>query len=103
VWDCWTKYADDAYAVGDVIYPVEAGLFEKCVELDVEKNKFRGPFPLLDLSSLLYSKGIDPLTERESLLEQNPEGTQHNALYDTETSVQIFKKYILGGEEWKQD
>jgi hypothetical protein len=95
VWEAWLSYADNAYAVGDVIFPVEARLFQRCVLLDEPNNRYKAPFPLLDLSSLLYSKGLDPLTDRESLLEQKPEGIQHNALYDVEVMVGNYKRCIL--------
>lgn len=95
VWNCWKKYKENAYAVGDVIFPVESRLFQKCVELDVLNNKLEGPFPLLDLCSMLRTKHIDPLIDRANLIEEKPNGEKHNALYDVEATIRIFRKYVL--------
>lgn len=93
-WAFWMKYQDDAYAVADVEYPVECRLFEACVKLDFEERRWKAPFPFLDLSSMLYAKGLDPLTEREKLLDGFGNGKQHNALYDATLSAEIWKKYF---------
>ncbi len=96
VWELWDKYRENAYAVADVGYPVEMGLFSKAVKADPDDRKFKGPFPLLDISSILLTKGIDPLTDRKSLIKITSEDKQHNALFDVEMSIELWKKYILG-------
>lgn len=92
-WNFWMKYSDSAYVVADVPFPVEARLFESCVRKNVEDRKFKAPFPLMDLSSMLYVKGYDPLMERNKIIEETHSANlQHNALYDVELSIQIWKK-----------
>ena len=91
-WEFWLRYADTSYAVCDVGYPVEARLFRKCVELNPEANTFLAPFPLLDISSLLLAKGYDPLMSRAEFLGEQADSRQHNALYDAEVSVRVWKK-----------
>lgn len=93
-WSFWMKYASDAYAIADVCYPVECRLFSACVERDREKRCWQAPFPLLDLSSLFYARGVDPLTERRQLAKVS--GEEHNALTDVRMSIQIWKKYFRG-------
>lgn len=58
------------------------------------KRRYRAPFPLLDLSSMLYAIGIDPDMDRLMLLDEKPEGIRHNAMFDVDVSVLIWKKYL---------
>lgn len=94
VWAVWETYREEAYVVADVMYPVEARLFQRCVEQNADR-KLEAPFPLLDLSSMLWTKGIDPLAERERLAKIQNRNRKHNALYDVEVAIEIYKKYIL--------
>ncbi|OUP50171.1 hypothetical protein [Lachnoclostridium sp. An181] len=91
-WNIWMKYAEHAYAVADVCYPVECRLFQKCVELNRVERMFHAPYPLVDLSSLLLAKGIDPLKNRKELVHNIGEEQTHNAMYDVELMVMIWKK-----------
>lgn len=95
VWAAWMKYHDSAFAIADVTYPVEARLFRRCVEKDIAVRKLMGPFPFLDLSSLLYARGYEPLADRKNLSRYD-HGPQHNALFDVEMEVQIYRNIILG-------
>lgn len=90
------KKQGEVLCIGDVIYPVECRLFEKCVRLDQEARAFEGPYPLLDLSSMLYARGIDPLKDRLELA--GTDGlARHNALDDVRMSHAIWKKYVCPG------
>lgn len=93
-WQFWQKHADTAYAVADVISPVEARLFAACVQADPAARAFAAPFPLLDLSSMLYAKGIEPLADRLALASHTPDAPLHNALFDVELAISIYKQYI---------
>lgn len=93
VWAVWEHYRADAYAVADVIYPVEARLFSKCVMNDMERRMFAAPYPLIDLSSLLLAKGIDPNISRDELV-GSTDWVEHNAMSDVETSIKIYKKIM---------
>lgn len=97
VWNLWMKHRDNAYAIADVAYPVEMGLFRRCIMQDVSARCFLGPFPLLDLSSILYAKGYDPNVERQQLLDEDTLIKQHNALDDVRMSITIFKKLLSKG------
>ncbi|MGN1168292.1 MAG: hypothetical protein ACI4S2_17900 [Lachnospiraceae bacterium] len=96
-WRIWCDYKEEAYAIGDVISPVEARLFQRCVANDLEKRAMEAPFPFLDISSMLYVKGYNPVESCENLLQEFgedtiPEGTVHNALFDVEAMIKIYKK-----------
>ena len=93
-WDFWLKYREEAYAIADVAYPVECRFWQACVQLDEVTNAMLAPYPLLDLGSLLYSKGYDPLTDRDSLAEGFQRAELHNALYDARLAIEICKKRI---------
>lgn len=95
-WCFWLRYQEKAYAVCDVGYPVEARFFNACVELDVTEYAMKAPFPLLDISSLLYAKGYNPIINRGELIGEQHEDRIHNALYDVEVSIQIWKKLQTG-------
>ena len=92
-WKIWAKYHDSAYAVADVSYPVECTVFHRCILENAEERGPEGPFPLLDLSSILIAKGIDPLAERRQLVDMQ-EKKMHNALTDVKVSIEIWKKYM---------
>lgn len=91
MWSFWMKYQETAYAIADVSYPVEARLFAKCVEKEMETRKYQAPFPLLDLSTLLYWEGLDPVGNRTHYIAAKVE-TVHNALYDVKMSAAIWRK-----------
>ena len=99
VWQLWVKYHNSAYAIADVAYPVEMRIFQECVKKDPYRRVPLAPFPLLDLSSLLYAKGVDPNISRQTFIEKYPDillkGKQHNALYDVEMEIAIYKKLLL--------
>lgn len=96
VWKLWMQYQESAYAIGDVIFPVEVRLFSKCVEQNCKEREYMGPLPLIDMSSILLAKGIDPMTERKNLVSDIDQGYEHNALYDVETMIELWKKYMGG-------
>ena len=91
-WEKWIMYQKDAYAIGDVIYPVECRLFQKCVEINEAERSFLAPYPLLDLASVLYAQKIDPLSERTKLSGCMQNAMQHNALFDIEMMAEIWKR-----------
>lgn len=95
VWDLWIAYKDQVQAIADVVYPVEVRLFQKCVDMHPEERYFQGPYPLLDLSSLLYAKGYDPLVERKTLLKEPEIVKQHNALDDVRMTLEIYKELMI--------
>ena len=96
VWAFWMKYREEAYAAADVMYPVESRLFMKCVMNNESERKYLGPFPMLDLSSLLMAAGYDPLIDRAELLDEDEkqmmENKTHNALNDAEMTAAIWFK-----------
>lgn len=96
VWAFWMQYREEAYAVADVMYPVESRLLMKCVMKNEAERKYLGPFPMLDLSSMLMAAGYDPRVNRVELLDEDEKkvmmGRIHNALNDAEMTATIWYK-----------
>ena len=90
-WEFYVMHPD-CFVIADVPYPVECLLFRKCVAKDENNRKSLAPFPLMDLSSMLYAKGINPLEDRTKLLDRDE--NMHNALTDARVGLEIYKKYI---------
>lgn len=91
-WDFWLQYQETAYMICDVAYPVECRFLRACVALNQSEYMCKAPFPLIDLSSLLMAKGYDPLYERKHFASKYKEECVHNALYDVEVAIEVWKK-----------
>lgn len=94
-WLFWRAHAHNTYVITDVMYPVESRLFSQCVAFDMFNRNVQAPFPILDLSSMLYSIGINPLEERGKMIQSLDKSGKHNALYDARQTLAVWKKYIL--------
>lgn len=92
VWCYWEKYRNDAQCFIDVPFPVESRLLMKIVARDMAERAMLAPFPIIDLASLLYGKGYDPLVNRLSLISQHE--NQHNALSDVRIIREILEKIL---------
>ena len=93
-WAFWLHYREDCLCVADVPVPVEARLFAKCVAADPFVRTFQGPYPLMDLSTLLYSRGIDPDADRTNL--SGLPCKRHDALDDVRMTAAIWQKLVNG-------
>ncbi len=93
-WDFWMKHRETSVCIADVCYPVEARLFSRCVQMSPEEREFQGPFPLLDLSTLLLARGIPVDTSRKELTSLSL--VQHDALNDARITEDIWRKLMKG-------
>lgn len=71
--------------VADCPWPVEASFLSRCVSDDIEDRAFKGPYPLVDVSTLLYAAGMDPLASYAADLW--PAAVPHNPLHDAIVSA----------------
>lgn len=79
-WHTWRHWADQgAVLVADCPWPVEANFLSACVNLNHREREWQGPYPLLDLASMLLALGADPLVTTERLLDELP---VHHPLMD---------------------
>ncbi len=77
--------------IADVPYPVESRLFIKIVWSDPEDRMYKLPFPLMDLSSMLYARGYQPLCDRREITDCS-DLRLHNALDDVRMSIRVWEK-----------
>ena len=94
-WGFWIKHREGCLCIADVAYPVEMALFKKCVLKNEPERRFQGPYPLLDLSTALYVKGIDPLIDRRALV-SGEAFTRHNPLDDARLAAKCWRLVVNG-------
>lgn len=87
----WREYQSwksrGAILAADCSWPVEARFLAQCVGDDFEAREWNGPYPLVDISSVLFAKGIDPLGKFERKENELPE---HNPLADARQSARLL-------------
>lgn len=87
-WEMWLKYRDDSVVVTDATYPVKARLFSECVRNNLSERAALAPAVILDLGTLLYSRGINADADRNELSKTDLK--QHNALNDVRITAKIW-------------
>jgi len=93
-WAFYMRWRERCVVLADVPYPVEAGLLRRCVEKNLPEREWLGPFPLLDLASVLYAKGIDPDINRMEFC--GWQGRPHSPLDDAIASGKCFARVMQG-------
>jgi hypothetical protein len=84
--------------IAHVAWPVEARLL-----LDVYSGEhiWHGPYPLIDVASVLLALGHDPLTV-DGYLDAHgipkPEGSPHHPLYDARAAERCYRHLMAGGD-----
>lgn len=86
-WLFYLKYREACDIVADVPYPVESQLMRQCVE-EHSGSTFLGPYPLIDVASVFYAKGMDPQTDRIAFSGQ--QGQPHNPMTDAIASAKCL-------------
>ncbi len=87
-WKHWRHWKDQgAVLVADCPWPVEARFLMACIDDCPEDRAQHGPYPLLDVTSILYARGGDPLEKHERLPNELPE---HNPLCDARQSARLL-------------
>lgn len=87
----WTEEKSrGARLVADCGWPVEGRFLTACID-DDPSRKWDGPYPLLDLSAALFSRGVNPLEDRERLPSELP---KHDPLADCRQSARLFIEAI---------
>lgn len=91
-WQFYMKWRSTSLILADVPYPVEAQLLRSCVEEDLDGRMYEGPYPLLDVASILYAKGENPLLDRLTFSGWN--GRVHHPLDDAIASCLCVLKVM---------
>ena len=87
----WDKYEEwkkqGVVLVGEVCWPVEARFLLQCIEDQHAYRGWNGPYPLIDLASILLADGQDPI----QLFDRRPnELPVHDPLADARQSARIL-------------
>lgn len=93
-WVEWLRWAGQgAMLVADCAWPVEANFLSACVRLEPGGRAWTGPYPLLDLASIIWAKGGDPLELSERLADELP---AHHPLMDARQSARQLLDWLSG-------
>ncbi len=87
-WSFWKEKG--AIAVVDCGFPVETNFLDLVIGSD-EERKWKGPYPLIDLSTILFYKGLDPTKSFPRLDSELP---AHNPLADARQTGRLLINYL---------
>lgn len=97
--DTYRRWAEEGTPViAHVAWPVEARLFLDMLPGD---DIWIGPYPLVDVASVLLAKGHDPLSVDKYLAAHNipaPPGSPHHPLYDARAAERCLR-HLMTPEE----
>lgn len=85
LWMRWKKQG--AYLVADCPFPVESNFLKDCVRDDLIIRQWDAPYPLLDVASVMYKAGMNPMTFYNLEADEMP---KHNPLCDARQSARLF-------------
>lgn len=91
-WSDWLGWkANGAIMAADCAWPVEARFLCKCVDHDREARAFEGPYPFIDIGSVLLALGHNPLKEFDRNANELP---KHDPLADARQSARLLVEAI---------
>lgn len=68
-------------------FPVETNFLAACVHNDKQSNKWSGPYPFVEISSIMAAAGLDPMATYERVGDENP---KHHPLADSRQSARLL-------------
>lgn len=90
-WDVWQGWRErGAWLVADCPWPVEAGFLSACVKDQGPSAHWQGPYPLLDVSTLVMAAGRDPRAASERPTEA--ERPAHDPLADAHHAIRRWRE-----------
>jgi hypothetical protein len=93
-WDWWLHWRKKgAVLAADCAWPVEARFLAACVDDDPAARQWEGPYPLVDVGSVLLAAGLDPLGKYDRLPDELPE---HDPLADARQSARLLCQALSG-------
>ena len=91
-WDEWMRAkSNDVPAAADCSWPVEANFFSACVKDALASRMWKGPYPFIDIGSLIVAHGGDPLYKFGRI---DGEEQEHHPLHDARQSARIAFDHI---------
>ena len=97
-WNEWRKRSSSTLLIADCAWPVESNFIAACVADFPSERKSQGPYPLLDIPSVLF--GLNrPINDcHERLPSELP---AHHPLHDARQSARIFSEEVAIARGWK--
>jgi hypothetical protein len=87
-WAHWMNWRErGAVLVADCHWPVEARFLCACIDDDRITRSWQGPYPFIDVGSVLLAAGLDPLMTGDRLPNELP---AHHPLADARQSARVF-------------
>lgn len=80
--------------VADCPWPVEANFLSACVADDPIEREYKGPYPIIDASSLLFVAGLSPVGGYSSLVlspEEQAAYRAHDPVWDARVSARLAR------------
>lgn len=91
-WRFWTAWRNrGALLVADVPWPVEARFLEDCIADAPRARVLEAPYPLLDLASMFWIRGVDPTGVFSRLDDELP---VHDPLNDARQSARLLTETL---------
>ena len=99
-WAFWmqhrgTERHPSVIALAHCGYPVETGLFSRCVQRDIEKRMFLPAFPLHELETILLAIGEYPIGAEDYVNKYNLTvpftGIAHHPMYDAVVAAVVWE------------
>ena len=81
----------DLVVAAECCWPVEANFLSKVIATNPVVDKWAGPYPLMDIASIMYAAGLDPM---ETWEREPAELPAHNPLCDVRLSARILKECL---------
>ena len=82
----WLK-SQGVLLAADVAWPVEATFLTACIREDHVSREWEGPYPLIDIASVRFAAGLDPLGKEER---QHGERPEHDPVADARQSARLL-------------
>lgn len=93
-WYHWREWkSKGAVMVADCPWPVESRFLVECVGDAPHARKWEGPYPLIDVASVLLAKGLDPMATYPRRENELP---AHDPLNDARQSARLLKEALHG-------
>lgn len=101
-WCRWMEWkAKGALLAADCAWPVEARFLAACVDASPDERRFSGPYPLVEISSVMMAVGQDPMKTHARRESEMP---VHNPVADARQSARLLLEAIeVTKREWPND
>jgi hypothetical protein len=89
-WKVWKVVKEDFPGItmaAECAWPVETNFLSACVRDQRQERKWEGPYPLLEISSVMTAAGMDPMATYDRLEGEQP---KHCPLADARQSARLL-------------